>query len=255
MVVRAHYPATHVTSVGMRSSKCNTFSFRCVVLPRQHVRRCEKQRMYRLQSRHVLSGGNSNAVALPRRLPLPGRRRCAGCAAARLPRGLVLQRQRSQRGHALPSGVPVSVRGLEFEPSVPDRVRVSDGRLDSGSAVSARSVLPRARPGPRGVVSVGPLQPADWREQLDGLRAVRVRVGFAGVAGQCCVRVRVSRWLVSERDGLAVRLVSGWGVLPRRREPDAALSSRYAAAHRVVSLCAGSDGVFCPRLLDNIGAR
>jgi hypothetical protein len=133
--------ATHVTLNSFLALQC--VFVRCVVMPRQHVRCCEQRHMYRLQSRHVLSGGNGDAVALPRWLLLSGGHGCDECTAPAVPCGIVLQRQRIGRRRALSSRLCVSHRRLVVGAgSVPGWVCLSHG-VGRRRAVSARSILPR----------------------------------------------------------------------------------------------------------------
>jgi hypothetical protein len=170
-------------------------SFRCVILPRQHVRRCEQRYMYRLQFRHVLSGGNGYAVALPRRVLLPGDHQCDECAAPAVPHGVVLQCQRIGRRRALSSGLGVSHRRpVVGAGSMPDRIRVSHGRFGRRCAVSARSILPRDGLSDGCTVSVGPIQPRSGHELLRGVYPLCA--GLVWIARPCWVHHCLPRWIL-----------------------------------------------------------
>ncbi len=71
----------------------NVSPCRCICVPCQYIRHIEQHGLLFLQPRHVLPGRHGHAVALSRRVLLPGRRRGLGCAASRMSRGVVLQRQ------------------------------------------------------------------------------------------------------------------------------------------------------------------
>jgi hypothetical protein len=74
---------------------------RCVTLFRQHIRYYWQHHLHGMQSRHILSGRHGDAIALPRRVLLPGCRRGLGCAAPRVSCGVVLQ---CIRGHFVSDG-------------------------------------------------------------------------------------------------------------------------------------------------------
>jgi hypothetical protein len=100
----------------------NASSCRRVFVSCQYIRHVEQHHLLGVQSRYILPGRHGHAIALPRRLLLPGCRRDLGCAAPRVSRGVVLQCQRDGRRRALSSRVHLSVRGpVVGAGALPDR--------------------------------------------------------------------------------------------------------------------------------------